>query len=158
MHIKKSIAEYLKKHKEDDTKLEHFSKFLDEFFEKMDDEYTEVRDAFREELENELCEIDMDMVNAILDNLKTKEGIKPGIKWSIDDTTSVSKQYDVPSKLKSLGKECDPMIFYFAMNYVYIVHNSNNRTLNGYIDLAIDEYANKNICIHEMIKKLFKKI
>lgn len=99
-----------------------------------------------------------EMLVAILDNLKRKDGTRSGIKWSKDEVASVAGQYDVKSKIEAAGKKYDPLYFWFAMNYVYAVHNNMNRTLNGYVELAVDEITNKNICFHDVIKRIFKKI
>ena len=91
-------------------------------------------------------------------NLKRKDGTRSGIKWTKDEVASVAGQYDVKSKVEAAGKKYDPLYFWFAMNYVYAVHNNTNRTLNGYVELAVDEITNKNICFHDVIKRIFKKI
>jgi hypothetical protein len=76
----------------------------------------------------------------------------------LEEVESVAKQYDVKSKFEGTGKQCDLMKFWVAMNYVYASHYSINRTINGYIDLAVDELTNKNICFDSLLKKIFEKI
>ena len=152
------VHEYLHKYAGEEHKIEKFSMFLEDFFTEMGDEYQDVKEAFYEELENFTDEIDETMLVSILENLRKKDGTYSGIKWSKEEVESVSKQYDVKNKVESYGKhyECDK--FWFALNYVYAVHNSLNRTINGYVDLAIDEMTNKNICFDDLIRRIFKKI
>jgi hypothetical protein len=56
------------------------------------------------------------------------------------------------------GKTYDCLKFWVAMNYVYAVHYNINRTINGYIELAIDELTNRNICFDDLVKRISKKI
>jgi hypothetical protein len=146
------------KHTDHPEKMEELALFIHNFFENMDDEYHDVKEAFEEELEDLTSEIDEEMIVAILDNLKKKDGTRVGIRWTKEEIDMFCHQYDIKGKMEALKKEYDHLMFWFAMNYVHAVHNNPNRTLNGYIDLAIDEIANKNICVKELIKKIFKKI
>lgn len=156
--INKTISEYLTKHGSEVEKIEGFSMLIENFFETMDEEYHDVKEAFYDEVENYTDEIDEEMVNAIINNLRKKDGTYMGQKWSMEEVESVCKQYDVRHKVEALHKHYEPLKFWLAMNYVFAVHNSPNRTINGYVDLAIDEMTNKNICFEDLIKKIFKKI
>ena len=42
--------------------------------------------------------------------------------------------------------------------YVYATHYNINRSLSGYVELAIDEIMNKNVCLEEYMKKMIEKI
>jgi DNA-binding FrmR family transcriptional regulator len=160
--MKKSISEnihhYLTKHHDNVEKMEEFSEFIEAFFCNMEEEYAEVKTGFYSELEDFTEELDEEMLHALVEKFKRKDGTVSGIKWSIEEIESVAKQYDVKSKFEGTGKTCDLTKFWVAMNYVYAVHYSINRTVNGYIDLAIDEYTNKNICFDKLLKKIFEKI
>lgn len=158
MKIKKHIDNFFSKYSANQEKLEKFSEFMEEFFAEMPEEYYDVKEAFEEELEEVVNEIDEDMIKTIVENLKFKDGKVSGEKWSKEETINYFKQYDVKSRIQELGKDPDELYFYFSMNYVYAVHNDPNRTINGYINLAIDEITNKNLCISHLIKKIFKKI
>jgi glutamyl/glutaminyl-tRNA synthetase len=160
--MKKSISEnihhYLMKHHDNAEKMEEFSEFIETFFCDMEEEYAEVKSGFYSELEDFTEELDEEMIHALVEKFKRKDGTVSGIKWTMEDIENVVKQYEVKSKFEGTGKTCDLMKFWVAMNYVYAVHYSINRTINGYIDLAIDEYTNKNICFDKLLKKIFEKI
>jgi type I restriction-modification system DNA methylase subunit len=98
------------------------------------------------------------MIHQIAENLRHKDGMISGIKWSKEETSSVAKQYDAKTKVEAAGCRYNCTHFWLAMNYVYAVHHSNSRTINGYVDLAIDELCNKNICFEHLIKKIFEKM
>lgn len=160
--MKKKINEYVKhyidKHSGHEEKIHGFAMFLEDFFCNMSEEYYDVKEAFFDELENFTEEIDEEMATAIVQNLKKRDGSHVGMKWSMEEVEAVCKQYDVRNKVEMLGKHYEPMKFWLSMNYVYAVHNSINRTTPGYVDLAIDEMTNKNICFDSLFKHIFKKI
>jgi hypothetical protein len=160
--MKKQISEYINhyitKHISHEDKLSDLSEFIHDFFNNMDDEYLEVKEAFYEALESFTGEIDEDMARAIIENLKKKDGSHSGMKWTVEEVETVCKQYDVRSKVEILGKRYDSVKFWIAMNYVYAVHFSINRSTTGYIDLAIDEMTNKNMCFDELVKNVFRKL
>jgi hypothetical protein len=152
------ITNYLIKHTGDENKIIEFATFVEKFFENVPEEYEDVHYDFYSEVENFTTEIDEDMINEVISTLRTKEGTVSGVKWTIEESKSVAKQYDVKNKIESYGKTFDCHRFWFALNYVYAVHYSLNRTINGYVDLAIDEYCNKNICFDTTIRKIFERI
>jgi predicted component of type VI protein secretion system len=160
--MKKKISEfisgYLVKHAGDEEKIEKFSEFIDSFFSNISEEHSEVHTDFYTEVEDFTEEIDEAMMVEIVDSLRHKDGTHVGAKWTLEEVSTVAKQYDVKAKIEACGKEfcCDK--FWLALNYVFAVHYSINRTINGYIDLAIDEYCNKNICFDKIIKTIFAKI
>jgi hypothetical protein len=160
--VKKKISEhiqtYFTKHMGEEEKLNQFAIFIEDFFEKIPEEFTDIHKEFYSEVENFTNEIDEEMITEIVENLRHKDGSIAGSKWSLDDARSVVKQYDVKNKIETCGKIFDCHKFWLALNYVYAVHYSINRTINGYIDLAIDEYCNKNICFDTTIRKIFEKI
>lgn len=160
--MKKSISEnihhYLLKHEGNAEKMKEFSDFVEDFFCDMEEEYSEVKSGFYAELEDFTEELDEEMLHEIVAKFKRKDGTVSGVKWTLEEVENVAKQYDVKSKLEGTGKQCDVLKFWVSMNYVYATHYSINRTINGYIDLAVDEYANKNICFDALLKKIFEKI
>jgi hypothetical protein len=160
--MKKSISEhihhYLIKHAGNEEKMGEFSEFIEGFFCDMEEDYAEVKSGFYSELEDFTDELDEEMIHAVVEKFKRKDGTISGVKWSLEEIENVAKQYDVKSKLEGTGRSCDLLKFWVSMNYVYAVHYSINRTINGYIDLAIDEYTNKNICFDTLLKKIFEKI
>lgn len=156
--ISNYISDYLKKHAHEEEKIDEFAMFIDTFFEDMAEDYQDVKSAFYSEVEDYTEEIDEEMIHEIVENLKHRDGTPSGVKWSIEEAKNVVKQYDVETKIESLKKKFDCTKFWLALNYVYAVHYSINRTINGYVDLAIDEYTNKNICFDDLIKRVFEKM
>jgi hypothetical protein len=158
MKIKKNIHQYLEKNGTDIGKMEAFAMFVEEFFEGVEEEYKEIAIAFKEELDDFVYEIDEEVAIFIVENLKKRDGTVAGVKWSKEETNAVAKQNDVERKIAASGKPYDCLKFWIAMNYVYAVHYNVNRTTNGYIELAIDELTNRNICFEDLVKKISKKI
>jgi hypothetical protein len=160
--MKKKMSEYIKhylmKHSGDEEKIHAFSGFVEDFFHSIPEDHEKIKDDFLYELEDFAEEIDEEMMVSMVEKLQHKDGTLSGEKWSLDEVMTVSKQYDVKNKIESIGKKFDCHKFWFALNYVYAVHHSINRTINGYIDLAIDEYTNKNIFFDKIIKKIFEKM
>lgn len=156
--INELIKGYLVKHAGEEEKIEEFSMFIEEFFDKKHEEHPEVHTSFYAEVEDFVEEVDEEMITAVVTELRHKDGSLSGAKWSLEDAMTVAKQYDVKTKVESCGCKHDCHKFWFAMNYVYAVHYSINRTINGYVDLAIDEICNKNVCFDKIIKKIFEKI
>lgn len=156
--IKKHISEYLTKYSQHPEKMDSFASFIETFFMNAPEEHEEMAEEFYEELKEVTEEVDEEMLIAIVDNLKKRDGTHIGGKWTIEETTSLVPQYGVKEKIEAVGKKYCPKKFWFAMNYVYAVHHSANRLVSGYVDLAIDEITNKNICFDDIIKKVFRKI
>jgi hypothetical protein len=152
------ISKYLHKHIGHEGKYESFAMFIEDFFQNMEEEYDDVREAFYDELENFTEEVDEEMAHAIVDNLKRKDNTHSGAKWSMEEVETVCKQYDVKNKIESVGKHYDMLRFWISMNYVYAVHYNINRNLSGYVDLAIDEMTNKNMCFDDLVKHVFRKM
>jgi hypothetical protein len=156
--ISENILQYIMKHHDNEEKITEFSEFIESFFCDMDEEYAEVKSGFYTELEDFTDELDEEMLHALVAAFKRKDGTVSGVKWTLDEIETVAKQYDVKSKFEGTGKKCDITKLWVAMNYVYAAHYSINRTLNGYIDLAVDELTNKNICFDSLLKRIFEKI
>jgi hypothetical protein len=152
------IQKYLLKHMSEEEKLSNFAAFIENFFENIPEEYDDIHTDFYVEIENFTNEIDEEMIIEAATLLRYKNGELAGAKWSLEEVKNVVKQYDVKAKIEACSKEFDCYKFWFALNYVYAVHYSVNRTINGYIDLAIDEYCNKNICFDSTIRKIYEKV
>jgi dGTP triphosphohydrolase len=156
--ISEYISDYILKNAMDEEKIHSFAEFVENFFVDMDEELSYIKTAFHDEVKEKTEEVTEEMLMAVVENLKHKDGSHSGMKWTKEDVESVAKQYDVEQKMKSIGKKYCPLKFWFAMNYVYATHYSVSRTINGYIDLAIDEIANRNICFDDIVKRIFEKI
>jgi hypothetical protein len=160
--MKKKISEYIKhyltKHLGEEEKIEEFAKFVENFFMNISEEHSDVHLDFYSEVENFAEEIDEEMITEVIENLRFKDGSISGEKWTLDEAKNVAKQYDVKGKIEAVGKIFDCHKFWFSLNYVYATHYSINRTINGYVDLAIDEYTNKNMCFDYIIRHIFDKI
>jgi hypothetical protein len=156
--ISEYINEYLIKHAGDEEKISGLATFIEDFFTSIPSEHAIIHSDFYSEVENFTEEIDEEMIIEVIENLRHKDGTISGAKWSLEEAKTVVKQYDVKSKIEAAGKVFDCHKFWLALNYVYAVHYSINRTINGYIDLAIDEYTNKNICFDKVIRHIFEKI
>ena len=68
--ISELIAGYMSKHADDQEKISEFSNFIDTFFEDMDEELIDVKEAFYDELKDMTEEITDDMIHDIVDNLR----------------------------------------------------------------------------------------
>jgi hypothetical protein len=160
--MKKTISEYINnyliKHSGEEEKISNFATFIEDFFSNIPEEHSIIHSDFYSEVENFTEEIDEDMIASVIECLRHKDGTLSGTKWSLEEAKTVAKQYDVKSKIEMAGKMFDCHRFWLALNYVYAVHYSINRTINGYVDLAVDEYTNKNICFDKIIKTIFEKI
>jgi hypothetical protein len=156
--ISEHIQSYLTKHMGEEEKINDFAVFVEDFFGRIPDEHSNVHKDFYSEIEAFTNEIDEEMIAEVIDCLRHKDGTLSGAKWSLEEAKSVVKQYDVKGKIEACGKTFDCHRFWLALNYVYATHYSINRTINGYVDLAIDEYCNKNICFDTTIMAIFEKI
>jgi hypothetical protein len=156
--ISEYITDYIGKYGTDEEKMGSFAELIEDFFNDMGEELEYVREAFQEELKDKTEEVTKEMLIEIVENLKHKDGTHSGMKWTEEEVGSVARQYDVEGKIKTIGKKYCPVKFWFAMNYVYAVHYNVTRTINGYVDLAIDEIGNKNICFDDLVKRIFEKI
>lgn len=158
----KKVNEYIVKYLNNDTmgedRVHILANFIEDFFVDMDDEHSDLRETFYEELEDLTYEADEETLMQIVENLKHKDGTHVGQKWTKAEVASVAKQYDAKSKIEALdGKYCE-LKFWFMMNYVYAVHYSVSRSVNGYIELAIDELMNKNLCFNDLVRTIFDRI
>ncbi len=153
MKIKELLYDYMEKHRENLNKLEELAEFVQDFFcDEIKPYDNEVYHEFKEELDDFTFEIDKDVVEVAVEHLKRKDG-KTGVKWSMADTDSVGKQYNVFVN----HPELDSCIWFFSMNYAYAMHYDSVYALADYIRLGIDEAFAENVCITSIIKKIYKK-
>lgn len=152
--IAKQISEYITKNKDHPEKIANFSRFIEKFFKDIDEEDKEVRDAFMEEIEDFFYKIDEEALSDVMKDFRHRDGSMSGIKWSFSEVESVAAQYDVANKINGYDKEYDALHFWFTMNYVYATHYNPSRTLMGYIELAMDEYCNRNISFKKYMRYL----
>lgn len=157
MGIKHYIEGYLNRHVSHPEKIEEFSEFIEEFFIRAKEEHEEMVHSFSKELEDYVYEIDEECAEKVIMSLKRRDGSISGKKWSHSEVETVAKQNDVHRRIEAAGKKYDCIKFWIAMNYVYAVHYNINRTLNGYIELAMDELLNDNIGFEDLVKTLSKK-
>jgi cysteine synthase len=92
MKIKKNIHQYLERHAAEMSKVEEFAMFIEEFFENVDEEHKEIAMIFKEELDDFVYEIDEEMAIFIVENLKKRDGILSGMKWTREEVSVVAKQ------------------------------------------------------------------
>jgi hypothetical protein len=156
--ISECINHYIQKHIDDEEKIISLANFIEDFFITMPEEHTGISDTFHAKIDEFTDELETEMIIEAVSNLKHRDGTVSGAKWSLEEAKTVAKQYDIKNKIEAAGKKFDCHIFWFALNYVYAVHYSLNRTINGYVELAIDEYTNKNICFDNIIRKIFDEI
>lgn len=151
--MKKTISEmiegYIKRHANDEEKLLILTNAIESYFEDPSDAA-----QFWSAIEGVTDEVTPEMIHEAAEKLKRRDGSHSSIKWTKEETDVIEKQYDVKNKLGSYNTVYDSCKFWFAMNYIYAVHFNINRTINGYVDLAVDELANKNVCFDKIIKDM----
>lgn len=153
------IAEYLEKHTGHEEHTRKLANFIEDFItsKSEEDKELELLESFYEEIEEFTDELTEEDIAAMIKCFKHRDGSESGMKWTIEEIDSVATQYNAPAKLAELGHDFCLPIFWLAMNYVYATHFSVSRTINGYLELAIDELANKNVCFERLVKHLMRK-
>ena len=141
---KLNISEYVS-----EENVEHFIKFIEDFFCDHKDENPEIYEEFQKDLEDHFYDVTPEIAIKAVSKLKRKDGLR-GEKWSRDDTNELSKQY----KLAEKYPELNPCEFYFAMNYAYAVHYYPSFTIQNFIDIAFDEIHDRNVSIKHKIKEI----
>ena len=148
------IVEYVRQQLDHTDKIEGLSSVINNVL----DQDEKVKSVMYNDIEDYTDEVDDETLKCVIENLRRRDSNESGIHWNIEDTTNLAAQYDVETKIKTLGKTYSDVKFWFAMNYVYAVHYSISRTINGFVELAIDEICNKNVCFDDIIRKIFEKI
>lgn len=141
---KLNISDYVS-----EENVENFIKFTEDFFCDHKNEYPDVYNKFKKEMEDHFYHITPEIAIEAVSKLKRKDGLM-GEKWSRDDTNEVSRQYKLAEKYPDLN----PCEFYFAMNYAYAVHYYPSFTIQNFIDIAFDEIHDKNVSIKHKIKEM----
>lgn len=154
MEISEYIEYYLEKYKLQPEKIKSLISFISKFFESLSSEDKTIKDAFVEELDEFINEINEQTVLDAIKQLKHRDGKVSGQKWNKDEIDAIVIEYKIPDKLESYGEVYNKLYFWFDMNYVFAVHYNENREVSGYIELAIDEYCNKNSCWRKYVRKI----
>ena len=149
--IKETIYEYLESHHDNLDELEKFSEHMEEFSNYLKEHHIDAYIEFKEKFEKATFVITDDVILKSLANLKRKDK-KEGIKWTIDDTSSVAEQYGIHTE-----KWYDKSLWFFALNYTFANHYEQNRSLADFVKLAEDEYLDENISICKKVKILYCK-
>ena len=149
--VSQQIIEYIDKCKDCPEKIEKLAEFIEKFF--MDAE-ADVKAAFIDELDEFVCGINKETLEHIMRKFKHRDGAIAGMKWGCDDIMTSVKQYDITAKIETYGFEYNPLHFWFTMNYVYATHFNQSRSIQGYLELAIDEYCNQNVCFKKYLRYL----
>lgn len=152
------IQKYLLKHATEEEKITEFANFINDYFCDLDEEFIEFKNDFYDKVDEYTEELEDEVIAILLKNLRRKDGTVVGAKWTFEEAVNAMKEYNIADKLKEINCSLDQTKFWVAMNYVYATHYSINRTINGYMELAIDEYANKNICFDKILKKMSEKL
>lgn len=151
MKISEQISEHIANIKECPEKIAAFSEFIEKF---MDDAEDDMKIAFAQELDDIICGLTESGLGKLIEGFVHRDGTAAGMHWKRSDIDEVTKQNDIIAKVESYGKEYSPMHFWVAMNYAYAVHFNPSRSTAGYIELAIDEYCNRNICPKKHLKAM----
>lgn len=148
------LKEYLMTYSDDEHKIHEFIDFM---YDVMGRTPVDMANKFYDELDDFLDEITHEKIEHVLSHLHRKDGVV-GIKWSLEETKTVAKQYDVRTKLKNHGREYDDDCWWFALNYAYAVHYCVSKSITNYVDIAIDEITNKNIKMKHIIRHMLNNI
>ena len=154
--INEIMSSYILRHKDEDERLVELSKFVEAFFTDLGDDFSDIKEIFAESLCDYTYEISEEEVEEAVKKLMRKDGVISGIKWTKAEIESISKQYSIKDKFSELGCSYNELYFWAAMNYVYATHFNTNRSIVGYIELAIDEMCNKNVGFDLILKGLSK--
>ena len=103
-----------------------------------------------DEIINEITDED---IECAVEHLCRKDGRK-GAKWSREETDNIIKQFNIHEKAL---KDFTEIEFWFSMNYAYAVHGGPNKTISAYIDLALDELFDRNVCFKSKVGILNEK-
>ena len=150
--INEIMSSYILKHKDDEEKMIELSKFVEAFFTDLGDDFDDVKEIFAESLCDYTYEISEEEIDAAVSKLMRKDGVVTGVKWTKPEIESIIKQYSIKDKFTEIGCSFKELYFWAAMNYVFATHFNTNRTIAGYIELAVDELCNKNIDFDHILK------
>ena len=152
--IGEMIVEYIRNQSEHNDKIDGLTTVIDNILDKDEN----IKSVMYNDITEYTDEVDDETIKAIVEKLRRRDGTLSGVRWSMEETCTLATQYDVENKTKLCGKIYSDIKFWFAMNYVFAVHYSITRTINGFVELAIDEMCNKNVCFDDIIKRIFEKI
>lgn len=156
--ISKYINEYVEKYKENPERIEKFSEFIEKFFSNLEPEDIDIKNEFSDDLEEFLLDITPENMKEVILHLKHRDCSLSGEKWTHNEIKQLSEQYNAKEKIIGYNVDYCEEYFWFARNYVYATHYNPSRTVAGYIELAIDEYCNKNMSMKKYIAEEIKKL
>jgi hypothetical protein len=149
--MKKQIKHYIARHHGDPDSMEPLMDLFEDLVcDELKHNHPELYHEFMEEFNELMNEItEEDIINAV-GMLMKKDGTR-GPKWAREETDSLIHQFNIREKA---GKKFEDIDFWFAMNYAFANHSAPNKTISAYIDLALDEMLDKNVCFKKKIRIL----
>lgn len=149
--MKQQIKHYITRHHGDPESMEPLMDLFEELVcDELKHNYPELFSDFMIEFNELMNEITDDDIISAVSFLVRKDG-STGAKWSREETDSLIHQFNIREKA---GKKFDDIDFWFAMNYAFANHSAPNKTISAYIELALDEMLDKNICFNKKIRTL----
>jgi hypothetical protein len=134
--------------------MEQFSDMLEGFIcDEVKEHHPEMHERFMaefHELMNAPTNYEIEMaVGALI-----RKDHANGPKWGLDDVKTVAAQFNLHEKTDNKFSDHE---LWFAMNYAFAVHGAPNKTMSAYIELAIDELHDPNVCYKDKIRVLAAK-
>jgi hypothetical protein len=152
--FREKLAHYMKKHNNSAESIDKVSDLFEDLIcEELKENHHELYEEFMAEFDELINEITDEDIHMAVDHLCRKDGTK-GPKWTREETDSVITQFNIHDKAL---KDFSDIEFWFAMNYAFAVHGAPNKTISVYIDLALDELFDKNICFKSKVRLLNEK-
>ena len=151
--FRQKLKDYVARHPSVEQ-MEDLGDLLEELIDvELKENHHEIYVEFMEEFDEIIDEITEEDIIFAAEHLCRKDGSK-GPKWSREETDKLIGQFGIRDKAH---KEFTEVGFWFAMNYAFATHASPNKTISVYIDLALDELQDKNVCFKHKIKLLNEK-
>jgi hypothetical protein len=145
----------MKRHNHSPESIEPIMDLFEELIcDELKHNHRELHDEFMEEFLLITDAITDEEIEEAVCNLCRKDGTR-GAKWTREETDTVIGQFNIRDKAL---KEFSNIEFWFAMNYAFAVHGAPNKTISTYIDLALDEMFDKNVCFKTKVRILNEKI
>jgi hypothetical protein len=148
--MKKEIRHYIERHHGNPDSMEPLMELFEELVcEELKTENPELYIEFMEEFNELMNEITEEDIHDAVASLIKKDGTR-GAKWSREETDSLIGQFNIRDRVgRDRFEEID---FWFAMNYAFANHSAPNKTVSSYIELAIDEMLDQNVCFNKKIR------
>lgn len=153
--FKNKFLHYLKKHHGDEVAFEKMGDLFEDLIcNDLKENHREMYNVFMENFHSLTDQITDEDICEAIEHLHRKDGIV-GPKWSKDEVISVMHQFNVREKTTEHFSDVE---FWAAMNYAFASHAAPNKTMSAYIDLAMDELFDKNVCFKKKMKFIIEKI